>query len=167
VSVAEAAHRPANTGRAMRLWLALIVLIGAGIGLAWLGAGSLRPVVSESGLQFRTIKNGTGEPIGPADSAYLDYILSANDGTVADASDAHGGPTQFTMAGVYPGFAEAMTHMHDGGQYRFTIPQSIAWGAGQSPPGWPKDSPLTFDVRVRKVVRGGAAEMQSGLPPQP
>ena len=58
MSVAEAAHRPANTGRAVKIWLALIVIIAAAIGLAWYGAGSLRPQVSDTGLEFRTIKDG-------------------------------------------------------------------------------------------------------------
>jgi FKBP-type peptidyl-prolyl cis-trans isomerase FkpA len=166
VSVAEAAHRPAKTGRAGKLWLAFLIIIGAGIALAWLGAGSLRPELSSSGLQFRTIKAGSGEKIGPADAALLDYVLAANDGNVLDSSESHGGPQPFTMAQVYPGFAEAMTRMQEGGQYRFTLPQKIAWGEGAAPPGWPKDSPLTFEVRVRKVVRGGAAMMQQQGPPQ-
>ena len=52
MSVAEAAHRPANTGRAVKLWLGFLVIIAAGVGLAWVGAGSLRPQISETGLEF-------------------------------------------------------------------------------------------------------------------
>ena len=69
MSVAEAAHRPAHAGRAVKLSLAFLILIAAGIGLAWYGAGSLRPELTASGLQFRTVKAGTGEPIGRADAA--------------------------------------------------------------------------------------------------
>jgi hypothetical protein len=54
--------------------------------------------------------------------------------------------------------------MQEGGLYRFTIPQSIAWGSqGQPPQNWPKDSPLTFDVRVRKVVPGGAQILEQQM----
>jgi len=160
VSVAEAAHRPARSGRSIALWLAFILIIAAGIGLAWIGAGSLRPVVTESGLQFRTIKGGTGEPITRADAALLDYVLTTDDGTVIDSSESHNGPQPFMMEGVYPGFAEAMSRMKEGGEYRFTMPQRLAFGNGAAPPGFPKDSSLTFDVRVRKIARGGAAMMQ-------
>jgi hypothetical protein len=166
MSVAEAAHRPAHRGRAVKLWLAFLIVIAAGIGLAWVGAGSLRPEITASGLQFRTIKAGTGEPIGRADAALLDYILSAKDGSVFDSSESHGGAQPFAMDTVFPGFAEAMTRMQEGGQYRFTMPQELAFTSG-APPGWPKDSPLTFEVRVRKIVRGGAAMMQQGAPQQP
>jgi hypothetical protein len=160
MSAAEAAHRPANGGRAVALWLAFLLIIGAGIGLAWLGAGSLRPIVTESGLQFRTLKSGKGEPITRSDAALLDYILTGDDGTVIDSSESHNGPQPFTMDQVFPGFAEAMARMQEGGEYRFTMPQRLAFGASQAPPGFPKTNSLTFEVRVRKVVRGGAQLMQ-------
>ena len=160
MSVAEAAHRPARSGRAVALWLGFLLVIAAGIGLAWIGAGSLRPEVTESGLQFRTIKAGKGEPIGRADAALLDYILTADDGTVIDSSESHQGPQPFSMDQVFPGFAEAMSRMQEGGEYRFTMPQKLAFGAGPPPPNFPKNSALTFEVRVQKIVRGGAAMMQ-------
>jgi hypothetical protein len=160
VSVAEAAHRPAGSGRTAALWLGFLIIIAAGIGLAWIGAGALRPIVTESGLQFRTVKAGTGEPITRADAALLDYILTTDDGTVIDSSENHNGPQPFTMDQVYPGFAEAMSKMQDGGEYRFTMPQRLAFGTNAPPPGFPKNSGLTFEVRVRKIARGGAAMMQ-------
>ena len=167
MSVAEAAHRPANRGRAVALWLAFILIIGAAVGLAWKGAGALRPDVTASGLQFRTIKSGTGNKIARTDAALLDYVLSANDGTSYDSSESHGGAQPFAMDHVYPGFAEAMGRMQEGGVYRFTIPEAIAWGPqGQAPQSWPKGSSLTFDVRVRKVVAGGAAMLEQQLQQQ-
>jgi len=159
MSVAEAAHRPANTGRAVKLWLGFLIIIAAAIGLAWYGAGSLRPEVSDTGLEFRTIKGGNGQPIGQNDAAVLDYVLTSDDGTVVDSSDTHGGPQPFVMAGVFPGFAEAMAKMKEGGRYHFTMPKSLAFTNGQTPPGFTGEH-LTFDVQVRKVVRGGAAMMQ-------
>jgi FKBP-type peptidyl-prolyl cis-trans isomerase FkpA len=160
MSVAEAAHRPAHAGRATALWLAFLLLIAAAIGLAWIGAGSLRPIITESGLQFRTIKAGKGPPIARADAALLDYALMTDDGNIVDSSESHGGAQPFTMDQVYPGFAEAMTKMQEGGEYRFTMPQKLAFANGAAPPGFPKNSNLTFEVRVRKIARGGAAMMQ-------
>jgi hypothetical protein len=160
VSVAEAAHRPANSGRTVALWLAFLLIIAAGIGLAWIGAGSLRPEVTATGLQFRTIKAGKGEPITRSDAALLDYILTADDGTVLDSSESHNGAQPFSMDQVFPGFAEAMSKMQEGGEYRFTMPPKLAFGASPPPPNFPKNSSLTFEVRVRKIARGGAAVMQ-------
>jgi FKBP-type peptidyl-prolyl cis-trans isomerase len=154
VSAAEAAQRPVKIGRPVALWLAFLVIVAAGIGLAWLGAGSLRPEVTASGLQFRTIKAGSGERIGSSDAALMDYALTVN-GKVVDTSENHGGPQPFAMATVFPGFAEAMTRMQEGGLYRFTMPPRLAFGSGPAPQGFPGGD-LTFEVQVRKVVRGGA-----------
>ena len=49
-------------GPTAALWIAFLVLIAAALALAWFGAGSLRPEVTASGLQFRTIAPGTGPP---------------------------------------------------------------------------------------------------------
>jgi hypothetical protein len=83
-----------------------------------------------------------------------------DDNNVVDSSESHGGAQPFTMDQVYPGFAEAMTRMQEGGEYRFTMPQKLAFGAGAAPPNFPKNSSLTFEVRVRKIARGGAAMLQ-------
>jgi FKBP-type peptidyl-prolyl cis-trans isomerase FkpA len=164
MSVAEAAHRPARTGRAVGLWIGFLILIAGAIGLAWAGAGSLRPTITASGLHFRTVKAGTGDPITPNDAALMDYILTVN-GKVVDASENHGGPQPFAVGTTFPGFGEAMTHMQEGGIYRFTMPPSLAFPNGHAPQGFPGGD-LTFDVQVRKVVRGGAAMlMQGGGPP--
>ena len=160
MSVAEAAHRPARSGRALKLALAFLLLIGAGVALAWIGAGAMRPELSDSGLQFRVVTEGKGEPISTADAALLDYVGTLDDGTVFDSSESHGGPQPFTASQVFPGFAEAMGRMREGGEYRFTMPPNLAWGTGPTPPGFPPGSNLTFDVRVRKIARGGAAPMQ-------
>ena len=159
MSVAEAAHRPANTGRAVALWLGFLIVIAAAIGLAWHGAGSLRPEVTASGLQFRTLKAGKGPTITADDAAMIEYIGTLDDGTVFDSSAKQGGPQPFTMGAVFPGFAEAMSKMQEGGHYKFTMPQRLAFGAGPVPPGFPPDSKLTFEVQVAKVARGGAAMM--------
>jgi FKBP-type peptidyl-prolyl cis-trans isomerase FkpA len=63
------------------------------------------------------------------------------------------------MDAVFPGFAEAMAKMREGGRYHFTMPKQLAFG-NDSPPGFTGNS-LTFDVQVRKIVRGGAAMMRA------
>jgi len=90
----------------------------------------------------------------------MDYVLTVDDGTVMDSSEAHGGAQPLSADQVFPGFAEAMGRMSEGGEYRFSMPPKLAWGDNPTPQGFPAGSNLTFDVRVRKIVRGGAAMMQ-------
>jgi hypothetical protein len=158
MSVSTLAHPPRHGAALTKFWIAILLLAAVGVGLAWIGAGSLRPEVTQSGLEFRVLKEGAGEPITSADAAILDYALTLDDGTVMDTSESHGGPQPFTMDAVFPGFAEAMTKMREGGRYHFTMPKELAF-KDQTPPGFTGNR-LTFDVQVRKIVRGGAAMMQ-------
>lgn len=158
MSVSTLYHPPHHKAALTKFWLAILLLAAIGVGLAWIGAGSLRPEVSQSGLEFRVLKEGAGEPITSADAAILDYALTLDDGSVMDTSESHGGPQPFTMDAVFPGFAEAMTKMREGGRYHFTMPKELAF-RDQTPPGFTGKN-LTFDVQVRKIVRGGAAMMQ-------
>ncbi|MFL6733559.1 MAG: FKBP-type peptidyl-prolyl cis-trans isomerase [Sphingomicrobium sp.] len=172
MSVSTAAHPP-RRGTA-RLWLGLSLLVLAGVALAWFGAGSLRPVVTKSGVEVRVVKAGSGPRITDEDAALLDYELRGDDGTVIDSSARHGGPQPFMSQGVFPGFAEGMRQMQDGGEYRLKFPQKLAFENGP-PAGFPPTANLHFTVQVRKVVRGGAAmlrqqmmmqQMQQGQPQQ-
>jgi FKBP-type peptidyl-prolyl cis-trans isomerase len=164
MSASTAAKSDSRRPGALRLLLALLAVIAAGVALAWFSAGSLRPEVTKSGLEFRVIKEGSGDPITDQDAAIIDYVLTGDDGTVIDSSQQHQTPQPFTTASVFPGFAEAMRRMRENGQYNFRMPQRLAF-EGPPPPGFPPTKTLTFDVRVRKIVRGGAA-MMGMMPPQ-
>ena len=165
MSVSTLYHPPHHKAALAKFWIGILAVIAIGVGLAWLGAGALRPDVSSTGLEFRVIQEGTGQPITAADAALLDYVGSLDDGTVFDNSEAHGGAQPFAMAQVFPGFAEAMTRMREGGRYHFTMPKSLAFGDAPAPEGFTGEN-LTFDVRVRSIVRGGAAMIQQGPPQQ-
>ena len=162
MSVSTPAHSPSRAG-AGKLWLGLLALIAAGIALAWFGAGSLRPETTPSGLVFRTVDQGSGDPINRDDVALVQYEGRLDDGTIFDSSDSHGGPQPMSPSTVVPGFAEAMMKMREGGQYRFKLPPKLAYG-DQPPPGLPANSALNFDVKVLKVARGAAGMLQSAQP---
>jgi len=161
MSVSTSAQ-PTRRGTA-GLWIALILLIAAGVGFAWYGAGSLRPVVTKSGLEIRVIKAGTGPVITDEDAALLDYELRGDDGTVIDSSAKAGGPQPFMTQAVFPGFAEGMRKMQEGGEYRLRMPQSLAFPGGRTPPGFPPNTDLNFTVQVRKIVRGGAPMLRQQM----
>ena len=156
MSVAEAAHRPANRGTATGLWLGLLLLIGAGVGLAWIGAGPLRPEVTSSGLQFRTVEEGNGPVITAQDGVLIEYEGRLEDGTVFDTSEGRG-PTPMLPSQVIPGFSEALTKMQKDGRYKVRIPSELAYGSSP-PPGSPipPTADIEFDVHVVQVVPNAA-----------
>ena len=159
MSVAEAAHRPAHTGRAVKLWLAFILVIAAGVGLAWVGAHSVRGRT----VQVETVTPGTGPLITAQDGVLIEYEGRLADGKVFDSSTGKG-PVPVLASQTIPGFAEALMRMQEGGHYKTHIPAKLGYGE-QSPPGIPPNSDLDFDIHVVKVVPN-AALMQQGAPPQ-
>ena len=164
MSVAEAAHRPANRGRTAKLWIALGALILAGVLLAWVGAGSLRGEASASGLKFRTIEAGTGPMIKPVDGVLIEYEGRLADGTVFDSS-AGRGPTPMIAGQVIPGFAEALSRMQKGGRYEVGIPAALGYGATPPPNSpIPPNADLEFDVHVVQIVPDAALMGGGGAP---
>ena len=165
--VSETAKRPENRGRAARLWIALLAVIAAGIGLAWLGTSPLRGETTESGLRIRTIEEGSGPFVQSMDGVLVEYEGRLADGTVFDDSARHGGPQPMIAGQVIPGFAEALSKMQKSGRYNIHIPGKLAYGENP-PPGSPfgPNADLDFDVHIVQIVPN-AGLMSGGAPPAP
>ena len=162
MSVAETAHRPANTGRGVKLGLGLLALIAAGIGLAWFGADKVRAKT----VQVETVQAGSGPTIKLEDGVLIEYEGRLADGTVFDSS-AGRGPTPMIAGQVIPGFAQALTRMQKGGKYKIQIPSKLAYGANPQPGSpIPPNADLDFDVHVVQIVPNAAA-MMGGQPQVP
>ena len=162
MSVAEAAHRPANTGRGVRLWIAFLLVIAAGVALAWLGVQSVRDRI----VLVDTVQAGSGPTIQPQDGVLIEYEGRLDDGKVFDSS-AGKGPILLLANQVIPGFAEALSKMQKGGRYKVRIPSSLAYGASPPPGGpIPPNANLDYDVHVVQVVPNAAFMQQGGQQPQ-
>jgi FKBP-type peptidyl-prolyl cis-trans isomerase FkpA len=161
VSVAEAAHRPVKSRRTAKLWLAFLLVIGAGIGLAWLGAQSVKDRV----VQVATITPGSGPFVQAPDGVLIEYEGRLENGTVFDSS-AGKGPVPLLASQVIPGFTQGLLKMQKGGRYKLRIPSDLAYGA--TPPQGgpiPPNANLEFDVNVVQVVPNAALMQGGGAPP--
>ena len=158
MSAAEAADRPVKTtGRGIALWLGFLIVVAAGVGLAWIGAQSVRSRT----VQVETVEAGSGPRIAPQDGVLIEYEGRLANGTVFDSSEGKG-PVPVIASQVIPGFAQALVRMQKGGRYRVHIPPKLAYGA--NPPAGgpiPANASLDFDVHVVHVVPD-AALMQGG-----
>jgi len=156
MSATQVPLRPLKRGSMFKLWLGLALLIAAAGVLAWTGAGSLRGETTATGVQIRTLDEGTGELIAATDGAVVDYEGRLADGTVFD-STAGRGPAGMIPSQMIPGFGEALQKMREGGRYTIRIPSELGYGAAGAGEGKiPPDSELIFDIQVRQVVRGAA-----------
>lgn len=109
-------------------------------------------VVTESGLQYEIIKEGTGITPNLTDSCVVHYTGRFIDGRVFESTVPSKIPAEFTPMGVIQGWQEGLTMMKEGGSRRFFIPYNLAYGESGSGPIEPY-STLVFDIELIKVKR--------------
>lgn len=108
--------------------------------------------VTESGLQYMVMEEGTGEKPTESSVVSVHYTGTLVDGTVFDSS-VGGEPVQFGVTQVIKGWTEGLQLMSVGSKYKFFIPQDLAYGANPRP-GGPIEpfSALIFEVELLDIV---------------
>ncbi len=159
--------RPIARGSVLRLWLGLLLVVLVAVGLAWFGTSALQVSTTASGLRYQVVREGTGDPIVPADLVALDLKLRLNGpgGELIQDTATSGQPFVTSTQGSFPGFAEGLQLMRQGGTYRLWVPPRLGYG-GHVPPGAPfgPNDTLFFEIHVQQIARGMAA-MQSMMAP--
>ncbi len=107
--------------------------------------------VTESGLQYMVLKEGTGAKPGPTDEVTVHYTGKLLNGTVFDSSVERGEPATFPLDGVIPGWTEGLQLMSEGSKYRLFIPSELAYGEQGAGSDILPNSTLIFDVELIKV----------------
>lgn len=108
-------------------------------------------VTTETGLQYKVIKEGDGKRPTLSDRVVVDYTGKLVDGTVFDSSYQRGNPSRFKVGGVIKGWTEALQLMQPGAKWQLYIPYDLAYGEIGSPPIIPPYSSLIFDVELISV----------------
>jgi FKBP-type peptidyl-prolyl cis-trans isomerase FklB len=119
-------------------------------GSAFLAKNKARKEVMQtpSGLQYEILVKGTGPVPTKSDTVSAHYKGSLIDGKEFDNSYKRGQPLTIPVAGVIPGWTEALTMMPVGSKWKLYIPSSIGYGdvgAGQDIPG---GATLVFEVEL-------------------
>jgi FKBP-type peptidyl-prolyl cis-trans isomerase FkpA len=120
-------------------------------------------VTTASGLEYKVITPGSGEPPKPGDMVTVNYKGTLLNGTEFDSSAKHGGPATFPSNGVIKGWQEALALMKPGAKYQLWIPPSLAYDV-ESPPTIPPGSMLIFDVELLSIKPATAAAPPAGHP---
>ncbi|OAV45912.1 FKBP-type peptidyl-prolyl cis-trans isomerase [Lewinella sp. 4G2] len=107
--------------------------------------------VTESGLQYEVLKEGTGASPSATETVEVHYHGTLIDGTVFDSSVDRGQTISFGLNQVIPGWTEGVQLMKEGAKYRFFIPYNLAYGARGSAPKIPPYAALIFDVELFEV----------------
>ena len=107
--------------------------------------------VTESGLQYKVIKEGEGAQPKAEDEVTVHYTGKLLNGTVFDSSVNRGEPATFPLNRVIPGWTEGVQLMKEGAKYEFFIPSDLAYGPQGIPNVIPPHSTLIFEVELIKV----------------
>lgn len=107
--------------------------------------------VTESGLQYKVLKEGTGKSPNAKDTVKVHYHGTLLNGTVFDSSVERGEPIEFPLNRVIPGWTEGLQLMKEGGKSILYIPSELAYGArGQGETIGPNQT-LIFEVELLEV----------------
>jgi len=122
--------------------------------------------VTESGLQYKVIEEGTGISPDANDTVKVHYVGKTIDGEVFDSSKERGEPAEFPVNRVISGWTEGLQMMKEGANYKLFIPTDLAYGTRVRPGGEiePNEA-LIFDVElleVTKVEGEGQEQSQQG-----
>jgi len=108
--------------------------------------------VTESGLQYEIITEGSGETPTAESKVRTHYHGTFIDGKVFDSSYDRGQPAEFPVGGVIKGWTEALQMMPVGSKWRLHIPYNLAYGEQGSQGAIPPYAALVFDVELLEIV---------------
>jgi FKBP-type peptidyl-prolyl cis-trans isomerase FklB len=109
--------------------------------------------VTESGLQYQVITEGTGERPTADSIVKTHYHGTLVDGTVFDSSVDRGEPVEFPVNRLIPGWTEALQLMSVGSTWRLFVPSELAYGEQSPGPAIPPNSTLIFDLELIEIVK--------------
>jgi FKBP-type peptidyl-prolyl cis-trans isomerase len=107
-----------------------------------------------SGLQYKVVKEGTGEKPSATDTVKVHYKGTLLDGTEFDSSYKRNQPAEFQVNQVIPGWTEALQLMKVGSKYELYLPPELAYGDRGAPPVIEPGSMLIFEVELLDVTKG-------------
>ena len=107
---------------------------------------------TESGLQYKVIKEGKGAIPTETSTVKVHYKGTLVDGTEFDSSYNRNEPTSFRANQVIKGWTEALTMMPVGSKWELYIPQELAYGARETGDIKPF-STLIFEVELLEIEK--------------
>ncbi len=108
--------------------------------------------ITDSGLQYEIINEGSGEKPTASSTVRTHYHGTLIDGTVFDSSYDRGEPAEFPVNGVIAGWTEALQMMPTGAKWRLHIPYNLAYGERGAGGAIKPYSTLVFDVELLEIV---------------
>lgn len=114
-------------------------------------------IVSDSGLHYRVIEQGSGRQPRLDEIVEVEYEGRLVTGERFDATD-KGSTATFPLNQVIKGWREGLSKMSEGARWELVIPADLAYGARSPTPAIPPNSTLIFDVKLVSIIESGTKE---------
>lgn len=108
--------------------------------------------VTESGLQYKVIKEGEGMKPSAINKVTVHYTGKLLNGDIFDSSVDRGEPATFPLSRVIKGWTEGLQLMSVGSKYEFTIPAQLAYGKSGGGAKIGPNATLVFEVELLDIV---------------
>lgn len=108
-------------------------------------------VTLESGLQYKVLKEGTGEKPKATDTVTTHYHGTLISGEVFDSSVERSEPASFPVNGVIPGWVEALQLMPVGSKWKLFVPSHLAYGERGAGQKIGPNTTLIFEVELLSI----------------
>jgi FKBP-type peptidyl-prolyl cis-trans isomerase FkpA len=114
-------------------------------------AFSAETVKTKSGLEYTSLREGTGATPGPTDTVVVNYRGTLVNGREFDSSYRNGRPVEFQLGHVIKCWTEGLQLMKVGGKAELSCPSNLAYGEEGIVGSIPHNAPLIFEVELLSV----------------
>ena len=108
-------------------------------------------VTLDSGLQYKVLKEGSGEKPKATDTVTTHYHGTLISGEVFDSSVEQSEPASFPVNGVIPGWVEALQLMPVGSKWKLFVPSHLAYGERGAGQKIGPNTTLIFEVELLSI----------------
>lgn len=105
-------------------------------------------VVTESGLQYQIIEEGSGDCPAEGCNVIIHQRCTLTNGKVIEDTFKDNKPDEVPMNELIEGYKEGLLLMRKGSRYKLFVPPELAWGKKGSGNKIPPNALLIFDVRL-------------------
>ena len=117
-----------------------------------------------SGLQYKVLKEGSGDSPKETDTVVTNYRGTLINGTEFDSSYKRNEPATFPVNRVIKGWTEALQMMKPGSKYQLFVPANLAYGERGAGQDIGPNETLIFEVELISVKPGEPAPAAGASP---